>query len=186
MMVEQTGEVLLVCWIVNKQGIIMANWAYTENNEVVGQYDILPKNWQNISGLNLAINNLSFLKSVGWYPVTKDHESFDNSIYYISGYEYELRENDVLETIVLTEKEPEHVPDFSTLKYQFIEELRIIRNQKLLESDWTQLVDVQNLFDETTKNQWVIYRQNLRDITEEYSENEVVDINNVNWPSLEN
>ena len=114
----------------------------------------------------------------------------DSIEYYVSGYEYELRENDVLESIILAERQPEPVPDYSTLKNEFIIELRKQRNQKLLESDWTQLVDVQNLFDETTnettKNQWAIYRQKLRDITEVYLENEIVDINNVNWPSLKN
>jgi hypothetical protein len=160
----------------------MAEWAYVENNEIIGQHDLLPKNWQNISGLNLAANDLSFLKSIGWYPVTKQHESFDNSIYRINGYEYELRENDVLETLVLAEKEPEPVSDFFDLKYKFIEELRKIRDQKLINSDWTQLIDVQILFDEETKNEWTVYRQKLRDITKEYSENEIVNIDQVNWP----
>ena len=168
----------------------MANWANVKNNEVVGQYDLLPKNWQNISGLDLSSDNLPFLKSVGWYPVTKQNDLWNDLTHYVSGYEYELRENDVLESIILAERQPEPVPDYSTLKNEFIIELRKQRNQKLLESDWTQLVDVQNLFDETTnettKNQWAIYRQKLRDITEVYLENEIVDINNVNWPSLKN
>jgi hypothetical protein len=164
----------------------MANWANVKNNEIVGQYDLLPKNWQNISGLNLSSNDLPFLKSVGWYPVTKQHESYDNSIYHVSGYEYVLREDDVLETIVLTENVPEVVPEFSTLKNEFIIELRKQRNQKLFESDWSQLVDVQNLFDETTKNQWVVYRQSLRDITKIYLNNDVADINLVNWPKITN
>ena len=54
------------------------------------------------------------------------------------------------------------------------------------DSDWSQLQDVQNLFDESTKNKWIIYRQALRNIVEEYSENEIVDIAQVNWPLLEN
>jgi len=162
----------------------MANWANVKNNEVVGQYDLLPKNLQNISGLDLSSNDLPFLKSVGWYPVTKQNDSWDDLTHYVSGYEYELRENDVLESIILAERQPEPQQDYSTLKNEFIENLRTTRNQKLLESDWTQLVDVQNLFDETTKNQWVIYRQKLRDITEEYLENDIVDINQVEWPQM--
>ena len=164
----------------------MANWVHIENNEITGQYDLLPNNWRNVSGLNLAADDLPFLKSVGWYSVTKQHESYDESTHYVSEYNYEIRENDVLETIILTEKEPEPIEEFSTLKYKLIEELRKKRNELLISSDWTQLQDVQNLLDESTKNKWIVYRQALRDIVQVYSENEVVNIAQVNWPSLEN
>ena len=164
----------------------MANWVHIENNEVVEQHDYLPQNWKNISGLNLAANDLPFLKSVGWYPVTKQHELYDELTHHVNGYNYEIRENDVLESIIITERQPEPVEEFSTLKYRFIEELRKKRNELLVSSDWTQLQDVQNLFEESTKNKWIVYRQALRDIVQVYSENEVVNIAQVNWPSLEN
>jgi hypothetical protein len=164
----------------------MANWAHIENNEIVEQHDLLPRNWKNISGLNLASNDLPFLKSVGWYPVTKQHESYDESTHHVSGYNYEIRENDVLETIILTEKQPESAEEYSTFKYVFLEQLRTQRNLLLINSDWSQLQDVQNLFDESTKNKWLTYRQKLRDIVQVYSENEITDINQVDWPSVEN
>jgi len=164
----------------------MANWVHIENNEITGQYDLLPNNWKNMSGLNLAADDLPFLKSVGWYPVTKQSETWNDLTHYVSGYDYEIREDDVLESIVLTERQPEPQEEFSTLKYKFIEDLRIRRNKLLGDSDWSQLQDVQNLFDESTKNKWIIYRQALRNIVEEYSENEIVDIAQVNWPLLEN
>jgi hypothetical protein len=104
----------------------------------------------------------------------------------VSGYNYQIQENDVLETIILTEKLPEPEQDFSILKNKFIEELRKKRNELLVASDWTQLQDVQNSFDELTKNKWIVYRQALRDIVEEYLNNETVDINQVTWPLLEN
>ena len=160
----------------------MANWVYIENNEIKGQYDQLPKNWQNISGLNLAANDLPFLKSVGWYPVTKQNESWNDLTHHVSGFDYEIRENDVLETIILIEKQPDPEQDFSVLKPKFINELRKKRNALLNDSDWTQLQDVQNSFDEVTKNKWIVYRQDLRDVVESYLENEIVDINQVNWP----
>jgi hypothetical protein len=163
----------------------MANWVHVEDNEITGQYDLLPANWKNVSGLNLAADDLPFLKSIGWYPVTKESESYNESTHYVSGYNYKVRENDVLESIVLSEKQPEPQEEFSTLKYRFIEELRNKRKELLKDSDWTQLQDVQNFFDEPTKNKWVVYRQALRDIIEEYSENEIVNIEQVNWPSLE-
>jgi hypothetical protein len=150
----------------------------------VGQYDLLPQNWKNISGLSLAVNDLPFLKSVGWYPVTKQNESYNDLTHYVSGYNYELREDDVLESIILTEIPPQTVEEFSTLKHGFIEQLRRKRNKLLIDSDWSQLQDVQNKFDEDTKNKWIVYRQNLRDIVQVYSENEIINIDQVNWPSL--
>ena len=164
----------------------MANWVHVENNEITGQYDLLPNNWKNISGLNLAADDLPFLKSAGWYPVAKENESYNNLTHYVSGYNYEIREDDVLESIILTEWQSQPVEEFSTLKYRFIEELRKKRNEMLASSDWTQLQDVQTSFDESTKNKWIVYRQKLRDIIEEYSENEITNIAEVAWPSLEN
>jgi len=163
----------------------MANWVHIVNNEIVEQHDLLPQNWKNISGLNLAVNDLPFLKSVGWYSVTKQHESYDESTHYVSNYNYEIRENDVLETVTLVEKQSQPEEEFFNLKYQFIEELRGRRNKLLIDSDWSQLQDVQNRFDEATKNKWIVYRQNLRDIVQVYSENNITNIDQVDWPSLE-
>jgi hypothetical protein len=163
----------------------MANWVHIKNNEITGHYDSLPNNWKNISGLNLAANDLPFLKSLGWYPVTKQSESWNDLTHYVNGYDYEIREDDVLESIILSEKQPELQEEFSTLKYRFVEQLRSERNKLLVNSDWTQLQDVQNSFDEETKNKWIVYRQQLRDITQEYSNNEIVNIEQVNWPTLQ-
>ena len=51
-------------------------------------------------------------------------------------------------------------------------EIRDIRNQLLLECDWTQLSDVPT----ETKNMWSTYRQELRDITNQSNPF------NINWP----
>jgi hypothetical protein len=61
-------------------------------------------------------------------------------------------------------------------------ELRILRNQRLDESDWTQVFDVQ-LSDEK-KAEWIIYRQKLRDLTDIISDPKplVLDSNHSDWP----
>jgi hypothetical protein len=159
----------------------MAEWAHIENGEIQGQYDVLPQNWRNVSGLNLSSDNLPFLKSLGWYPVTKQSLDYDSSQYYISGYEYSIREDDVLETPQLTEQDP---VDNEALHDTFLNQLRYQRNQKLKDSDWTQLPDVQNLMDEETKTKWLTYRQALRDITQTYSDVSNIDINTVVWPEV--
>ena len=53
--------------------------------------------------------------------------------------------------------------------------VRIKRNKLLTESDWTQLSDCQ--LSELKKNEWKLYRQELRDITLQ------ADVFNVIWPN---
>ena len=44
--------------------------------------------------------------------------------------------------------------------------LRKERNKRLLESDWTQVTDYDNGLTEEKRNQWSIYRRELRDLPE--------------------
>jgi len=165
----------------------MANWAHVENNEILGVYDLLPKSWENVSGLDLSKDDLPFLKSLGWYPVVEQNIPFDNTKYFIQKYDYTIGENSVLGTPVLVEKtfEPAGpIENYDTLKNIFILELRKERNQRLLDSDWTQLADVQNMLNEEGKNKWANYRQALRDITKEYLSNNIIDISQVDWPEI--
>ena len=163
----------------------MANWAYVNDNKIIELCDFLPSNWKNVSGLNLSYDNLPFLKSLGWYPVVKQNDSYDDVNYFINSYDYEIRENDVYATYILSEKPYEPRPSQDDLKIKFMEELRKERNKKLLESDWTQLVDIQVKFDNTTKLNWIQYRQRLRDITDVYNSVDIFDLNQVQWPFLE-
>lgn len=55
----------------------MANFAHVENDNVVGLYDNLPKNWRNISNFYLLKDNVSYLNSLGWYVVTKTEPSYN-------------------------------------------------------------------------------------------------------------
>lgn len=55
-------------------------------------------------------------------------------------------------------------------------ELRIIRNNALRSSDWTQMPDAP--FTDAKKAEWATYRQELRDITNTYSNCE-----DVVWPT---
>ena len=53
--------------------------------------------------------------------------------------------------------------------------LRVERNKLLVESDWTQAVD--SPLNEQKKNEWSVYRQKLRDITQSTKS-----INDAKWP----
>jgi len=56
-------------------------------------------------------------------------------------------------------------------------EVRRIRNQLLLESDWTQLLDVS--MQENVRVEWANYRQQLRDVTQQVGFPETVQ-----WPAV--
>ena len=57
-----------------------------------------------------------------------------------------------------------------------MEELRMVRNAKLAETDWTRMDD--NGLSDTAKSSWATYRQSLRDITDS-----ATSIDDVTWPT---
>jgi hypothetical protein len=160
----------------------MANWAHVENNEITEVHDVLPKNWKNVSGLDLVQHDIDFLKSLGWYPVVNT-ESYDSTVYKITGYSYTF-DNDTV-TAHPTVEEIITVDNFGGNKARFIQQLREKRNELLIRSDWTQLLDIQNSFSKQEKYNWQMYRQKLRDLPDQYKNNEIVDIDLVVWPTLQ-
>lgn len=61
-------------------------------------------------------------------------------------------------------------------------ELRILRDLRLTESDWTQLPD--NSLTDAQKQEWQVYRQELRDLTDVVTDPKplVLDPNHPDWP----
>lgn len=57
-----------------------------------------------------------------------------------------------------------------------MDRLRMERNSRLAECDWTQLADAP--LDSGKKSEWAAYRQALRDLPEQ----EALDLENPNWP----
>ena len=63
-----------------------------------------------------------------------------------------------------------------------LEELRITRNKLLVESDWTQMMDITDTrMDNLTKGKWQTYRENLRDITDGLTTE--AEVKSVTWPT---
>lgn len=77
----------------------------------------------------------------------------------------------------LAEKEAEEALFQQSLQEQALEELRRVRNQKLTQTDWTQMPDT-NL-SEVEREAWAAYRQNLRDIPSLYT-----NLGDVVWPQM--
>jgi hypothetical protein len=151
----------------------MHRWAFVEDNNIVELHYNLPTSWRNISGLQNSENDLEYLLALGWMPIDHEHQSFDPNIYCIQDYINTVGSERIVQTLELIEVTP--VP-FEILKQDFMLQLRNIRDQKLKDSDWTQLRD--RGFTENS----AVYRQALRDLPEIYNTNEELDINNVVWP----
>lgn len=66
----------------------------------------------------------------------------------------------------------------------YLTELRGIRDQLLTSCDWTQLPDVQSTFTSSKKEEWIEYRQKLRDLPENIEDPKplVLDPNHPDWP----
>jgi hypothetical protein len=66
--------------------------------------------------------------------------------------------------------------------------LRMIRNSRLQETDWTQTLDIQNILSTEDKQKWSSYRQQLRDLPENVTDPKplCLDMNHPEWPILPN
>lgn len=66
----------------------------------------------------------------------------------------------------------------------YLTELREIRDQLLTSCDWTQLPDVRDKFTSSKKEEWIEYRQKLRDLPENIEDPKplVLDPNHQDWP----
>lgn len=162
----------------------MANFVLIENNEIVEYHDLLPKTWKNVSGLSLAKDDDEFLNSLGWYKVSKVELYPIEGMQYIDGYSYTFEDNKVYETPIIKnsaipDPEPEKTPE--ELFEIALTELRIKRDNLLIESDWTQLADIQSTYSEIWKTNWATYRQQLRDLPNKCVSGEL-NIYSFEWP----
>lgn len=162
----------------------MANFVLIENDEIIEYHDLLPKNWRNVSGLNLAQDDEEFLNSLGWYKVNKVYLFPVEGKQYIDGYSYTFTDNVVYETPIIKDAdivppEPEKTPE--ELFNIALSELRIKRDELLNQSDWTQLVDIQSRYSEIWKINWSTYRQELRDLPNRCISGEL-NIYTFEWP----
>lgn len=160
----------------------MANWVLIEGGEIKEYHDLLPKNWKHYSGLDLSFDNENFLNNLGWFKVIKEDFNLNSQIEKLSGFRYEIRDNQVFEypiIIQLTQGEIDSIKNQNFVL--FLSSLRSERDQKLKESDWTQMSDVVKTKSLEWNNAWSNYRQELRDLPASFTEpGEII------WPNLPN
>jgi len=140
-----------------------------ENGNIVGNPTELPRNWANISNFYLFDNET--LKQYGWYPFRFVESDISSNQFY-DGSDFVIEENEVVEYQKVRNKTPQEIEQENEDTWTSI---RYSRNELLTECDWTQLSD--GPLTNQKKQEWIVYRQALRDITLQ------VNPFNVIWPT---
>jgi hypothetical protein len=167
----------------------MANWAYVENGIVIETHDSLPINWRNISNLFASENDLETLRVFGWYPVTGEIPTIDHStqVYGKTVYTFDSNLFVVNQQTEIIIKDAETLEiEFRGQKESFLFSMRAKRDMLLTESDWSQTADIQSIKSDEWKRNWALYRQELRDLPNLYSNppyEMIVEDNQVCWPT---
>lgn len=139
-------------------------YCYTENGEVVGSVQELPVNWRNISNFNILDNET--LKTYGWLP----YESVSEGREIVVSSVREILEDKVVETIITRDRTPEELQEIENIEIQNKwNNIRSQRDELLKQSDIYVLVDRWNSMDLDKQQEWSNYRQQLRDLPENFS-----------------
>lgn len=143
-------------------------YALVENGQVIEKNRELPRNWKNIS--NFYLMDVNEIKMYGWYPYTfVEATPFENSV--IDGSYLVVEDDAVVEYQTRRQKTQDELDNEIKAAW---DDIRTRRTILLLDSDWTQLSD--SPLSVELKEQWMIYRQELRDITNQSNPFDVV------WP----
>jgi len=151
-------------------------YCYVENDEVVSGVQQLPICWKNISNFNALDNNT--LKEHGWLPYVSISE---NKEIFVSSSR-EILDDKVVETIITRDRTPEEVQELENIEIRNKwNNIRSQRDELLKQSDIYVLIDRWNSMSIDKQNEWTMYRQELRDLPEKFS-----DPNLVEFPAVPN
>jgi len=146
-------------------------YAHIENDSV-DYMGSLPKSWGNVSNLNLSEGDDAYLKTLGWLPLVETNatpvynQTYDTDVVTIEE-----------DRVTLVHRVRDMTAEEKTERdAQVFEVIRERRNQKLLDSDWTQAPDHSSPLSNAKKTKWTTYRQSLRDLPA------TVDI--IKWPNI--
>jgi hypothetical protein len=120
----------------------------------------LPKSWENVTGLHLSNGDDAYLKTIGWLPLIEtnvapsSNQTFDTDV-------VTVEEDRVLLVHRARDMTAQEIADRDESNMAM---LREERNQKLLDSDWTQAPDHSSPLANDKKTEWATYRQVLRDL----------------------
>lgn len=166
------------------------SWAYVDQNDNLQEFSTLPENWGNVSNLFALENDLETLKQLGWYQLIDTTTPLISDLFEYHGpvsYTINHSAGTVTKNCPVLQKEnpPTSEQSFLQNKDSFLNDLRIQRNERLKECDWTQLTDIQITKPVEWIEAWRSYRQSLRDLPQVYTIEPyelVTDIHLVQWP----
>jgi hypothetical protein len=145
----------------------MKRYCYIIDNEIK-KVEVLPIVWENVSNFYVLPDDI--LKTYGWLPL--EEQTFNNTL--SSGYH-------ILPDKVIHVSEPPVINE--NIEQENIEnlwrEVRDKRDRLLQESDTFMLTDNYEQLSPEKQQQYKMYRQHLRDITETFQ-----DPKNIIWPEI--
>lgn len=162
----------------------MANYAYVENNNILGVYDDYPQTWRNISNFFIFARDYpEQLNSLGWYVIQKINPVYDPETQKLEDYYHYFENNNVYESrnvVPLPPPPPPPPPPDLDSEWRKVREER---DRRMAEFDWRYIrYDRQTRLELTTTdnlNSMDIYMQALADITLQ------TDPFNIIWPEYD-
>jgi hypothetical protein len=147
----------------------MKRFAYIENNEVK-QIGGLPTNWNNISNFYLLNpedeNDLFIIKQNGWFPIETISENKEIQV----AINYVIEDECVKEIIVTRDRTQEEIEEQDNINIQSKwHNIRNQRNNLLKESDMDVVSDKWEQMSLELKTSLSTYRQELRDLPQNFS-----------------
>ena len=135
-------------------------YAHVTEDGRVDYMGTLPKSWENVTGLHLSNGDDAYLKTLGWLPLVETNvtpsanQTFDTDVVTVEA-------NRVLLTHRARAMTAQEIADRDE---GLMAMLREERDQKLLDSDWTQAADHSSPLADVKKAEWTTYRQSLRNL----------------------
>lgn len=117
----------------------MSKYAFVENDTIVSIHDVLPTNWRNVSNFNALLNDVEYLRSLGWYVIERDNTPYNESTQYVSAANYQYLNNRVIELNTISAR-PEAAPpteeELARISQEKWNEICTMRDQKMNEFEW--------------------------------------------------
>jgi len=135
-------------------------YAHVKEDGSVDYLGGLPKSWGSVSNLHLSNGDDAYLKTLGWLPLVETNvtptvnQTFEKDV-------VTVEEDRVL---LIHRARNMTAAEIADRDSSHMNNLRELRNQKLVDSDWTQASDHSSPLADAKKSAWATYRQSLRDL----------------------
>jgi hypothetical protein len=123
----------------------MANYAFVENNKVVGVYDLLPKNWKNVSNFYLLSDEE--LAIFNWYRLIKVVPEYTPETQRLGNPTHEFNNGLAYEIFPVLDIEIPIIQE--SVKYQPTEQDIEYQRQLAIDNEW---IKIRQTRDELMKN----------------------------------